>query len=78
MTDAMKFDTTKAFTAKFKEVKKVARSGGTVELHERGEVFVFSRKPNTGGFLGAMKGKVVSRAPLSELLSTGETWEADA
>ena len=78
MTDVMTFETTKSFTKQFKEVKRVALSGGTVELREGNTVFIFTRKPGTGGFLGAMKGQIKEIAPLEQLLSTGEKWEADA
>ena len=77
MTDVLTFETTKSFTKQFKEVKRVALAGGVVELHDGGSVFVFSRKHGTGGFFGALKGKVLSRAATSELLSAGESWEAD-
>ena len=76
MSDICTYTTTKRFTADFKAVKRLARVGTTVELHERGEVFVFSRKAAKGGLWGALKGKVASRAKTEELFSTGETWEA--
>ena len=77
MSDVLTFETTKAFCAQFKEVKTLARAGAIIELHEGSEVFIFQRKPGTGGFFGAMRGKVSSRAATEELLSSGDTWEAD-
>jgi hypothetical protein len=77
MTDALTYTTTKAFTAEFKDVKELARSGAVVELHERGEVFLFQRKPGTGGFFGALQGKVKERAPLEQLFSADEAWEGE-
>ncbi|HPY30343.1 MAG TPA: hypothetical protein PLT00_09665 [Verrucomicrobiota bacterium] len=76
MTDVLRFETTKAFTRKFKEVKRVALAGGIVELREGNAVFVFQRKPGTGGFYGALKGRVARRAKTEDLLGAGEPWEA--
>jgi hypothetical protein len=76
MTDITTYTTTKRFTADFKQIKRLARAGAVVELHERGEVFTFSRKGPKGGLWGALKGKVASRAKTEELFSGGETWEA--
>ncbi len=69
---------TREFTRQFAEMKKLARGGARLRVHDGASVFRFELVHRKGGFLGAAKGALQSQSKPELLYSTGEAWEGEA
>jgi hypothetical protein len=68
---------TRQFSRKFAEMKKLALSGAKLRIRDGSSIFRFEMIENKAGFLGCAKGTLQSQAKPELLFSTGESWQAE-